>query len=158
MLRVVHSREQGFTLVELMVVVLIIAILIAVAIPTFLGSRRGTQDEAVKASLTTAAKTQWILASESAPEVAFIDDLAVLAGREPSLRWDNAVDEAVHVVVGDVSIPGDHRQVLLYMKSASGAWFGLREVQAGADAGTHRCRGAAEADVDTLAACLGDNW
>jgi type IV pilus assembly protein PilA len=34
-----RSGEAGFTLIELMVVVLIVAILIAIAIPTFLGAR-----------------------------------------------------------------------------------------------------------------------
>ena len=52
--------ERGFTLIELMVVVLIIAILIAIAIPTFLGARQRAQDKAAQSSLRnglTAAKT-----------------------------------------------------------------------------------------------------
>jgi type IV pilus assembly protein PilA len=52
--------EGGFTLIELMVVVLIIAILIAIAIPTFLGARQRAQDKAAQSSLRnglTAAKT-----------------------------------------------------------------------------------------------------
>ena len=40
--------EEGFTLIELMVVVLIIAILIAIAIPTFLGARPRAQDRAAQ--------------------------------------------------------------------------------------------------------------
>jgi type IV pilus assembly protein PilA len=54
------NDEQGFTLIELMVVVLIIAILIAIAIPTFLGARERAQDKAAQSSLRnglTAAKT-----------------------------------------------------------------------------------------------------
>jgi type IV pilus assembly protein PilA len=56
----VRDREEGFTLIELMVVVLIIAILIAIAIPTFLGARTRAQDRAAQSSLRnalTAAKT-----------------------------------------------------------------------------------------------------
>lgn len=51
--------EGGFTLIELMVVVLIIAILIAIAIPTFLGARSRAQDRqaqtTIRATFDTAA-------------------------------------------------------------------------------------------------------
>jgi type IV pilus assembly protein PilA len=55
-----RGSEEGFTLIELMVVVLIIAILIAIAIPTFLGARQRAQNRAAQSSLRnglTAAKT-----------------------------------------------------------------------------------------------------
>src|SRR5438445_417038 len=46
-----NREDKGFTLIELMVVVLIIAILIAIAIPTFLGARKRAQDRAAQANL-----------------------------------------------------------------------------------------------------------
>ena len=55
-----RDDEEGFTLIELMVVVLIIAILLAIAIPTFLGARERANDRAAQSSLRnalTAAKT-----------------------------------------------------------------------------------------------------
>ncbi len=64
-----QEGEEGFTLIELMVVVLIIAILLAIAIPTFLGARKRAQDRSAQSSLRnalTAAKTMYTDASSYA--------------------------------------------------------------------------------------------
>jgi type IV pilus assembly protein PilA len=46
--------EQGFTLIELMVVVLIMGILMAIAIPTFLATQGSAHDAAAKSNATNA--------------------------------------------------------------------------------------------------------
>lgn len=48
------NAESGFTLIELMVVLLIIAILLAIAIPTFLGVSGSARDRAAQSNLTNA--------------------------------------------------------------------------------------------------------
>ena len=117
----VCSRDEGFTLVELMVVVLVIAILIAIAIPSFMGARQRAQDRTTQANLTTGLKAESAIAASGG---GFTANAAALAAEEPSLDWTGTNPEDVHVVVGDV-IPGDNAQVLLYTRSNTGTWFGL---------------------------------
>jgi type IV pilus assembly protein PilA len=56
-------RDEGFTLIELMVVVMIIAVLIAIAIPSFLGFRQSAQDRSAQSevrSVLLAEKAYWL--------------------------------------------------------------------------------------------------
>src|ERR1700730_13969823 len=83
------DEEQGFTLIELMVVVLIIAILIAIAIPTFLGARTRAQDRAAQSSLRnalTAANTSFTDTGDYSGATP-----AALQAIEPSLTFGNGV-------------------------------------------------------------------
>jgi type IV pilus assembly protein PilA len=80
-----RSEEEGFTLIELMVVVLIIAILIAIAIPTFLGARERAQNRAAQSSLRNALTAAKTLYTDNNDYTAA--DTTAMAGVEPSLTY-----------------------------------------------------------------------
>jgi prepilin-type N-terminal cleavage/methylation domain-containing protein len=60
-----RRRERGFTLVEIMIVVLIIGILLAIAVPSFINARERSRANACRANLRQiqAAKEQWAMAT-----------------------------------------------------------------------------------------------
>ena len=61
-----RDEEDGFTLIELMVVVMILAILIVMGLPTFLGVKARFQDRAAQSDLRNAVVSARILYTDSA--------------------------------------------------------------------------------------------
>jgi prepilin-type N-terminal cleavage/methylation domain-containing protein len=58
-----NRNKKGFTLVEIMIVVLIIGILMAIAVPNFIKARQNSQDRTCIANLrqVESAKEQWAM-------------------------------------------------------------------------------------------------
>src|SRR6266487_7117164 len=116
MFKAIHDRlnrdEKGFTLIELMVVVLIIAILIAIAIPTFLGARKRAQDKQAQSNIRnalTAEKTFYVdkqVYTQTATDLTPIESSLVFTGTD-------AATHQVKPTLEDAATAGDSQGICL---------------------------------------------
>ena len=143
-----EEPEAGFTLIELMVVVLIIAILIAIAIPTFLGARKRAQDRAAQSDLRNALTNEQVAYTDNQ---AYEANAANMKTMEPSLDWGGKIT----IVVGNSSI-GTNDMVCVSEASKSGTTFSLAHIALGPNTGYFygkvACPAASEANFSGLGA------
>ena len=154
--RRVQKDEEGFTLIELMVVVLIIAILIAIAMPTFLGAQNRARDRGAQSDLRNALTASKTLATDSAGlfQVAGVNIVAAdMATAEPSLNYDVVANASTSVV--GVLTEGTGASITLVKKSASGTFFCISATSNGVV--TYN-KNATLANIDTAAECNGAAW
>ncbi|MDQ1437098.1 MAG: type pilus assembly protein PilA [Acidimicrobiaceae bacterium] len=128
--------EDGFTLIELMVVVLIIAILLAIAIPTFLGARQRAQDRAAQSDIRNALTAEKTFYTDNQ---AYTATVGTLTGIESALTYvaGSGTTAAVGVALKPAVTAGDNNGVCIGKVSKSGTSFSVLEVAIGGAAGTY---------------------
>ena len=149
-----HRRndDEGFTLIELVVVVLITGITIAIGLPTFLGARHRARDRAAQSDLRRGIAAAKKYFSDGDTYLGFDETEGETI--RPSLSWVAFADPAIGAVAVDQ--PADSGDdVLLVAESASGAFFCIYD---SARAGTTFGTGAAFEAVDTGAECSDPRW
>lgn len=126
------SEERGYSMIELAVVLLIIAILVGIAIPTFLGMKERFQDTAAKQSAVLAVKAALPLASGEGEMFEGVTTPA-LNQAEPSLTFvDGSQPSTSFTVVSQAVAVGDTIFVAA-VRSSSGTCFMIRHQASGSD-------------------------
>ncbi|MBI2168095.1 MAG: prepilin-type N-terminal cleavage/methylation domain-containing protein [Actinobacteria bacterium] len=154
-----RKKEDGFTLIELMVVVLIIAILVAIAVPTFLGARGSSQDRAAQSDLRNALSAAKLFYADNETYAEASMTASELGDIEPSLVF-SATETVVNTAgATDVGYVGNATDVTFVRRSASGAVvFSICDDTdpASSTAGTHFGTGTDAATA--IADCTNSGW
>jgi type IV pilus assembly protein PilA len=118
------GEDAGFTLIELMVVLLILAILLAIAIPTFLGVTKSANDRAAQSNLNTAllnAKAQYQQNGQAYPATAAM--VTALTSSEPSLTFQTGASANQNQISVFTTADGNALVLAVYSAKTKNCWM-----------------------------------
>jgi type IV pilus assembly protein PilA len=146
------GEEDGFSMVELLVVLVILAILIAIVVPTFLSARAKAADRATQTNIRNAFVADKIFFVD---KQAYTDSPAALANVEPTIPF---IQVGTPDTVGQVNLyaPAPSDTLVLGALSRSGTCFYLKADPKGVHFGSGAC-----SDITSpvlVASITGDSW
>lgn len=111
-----------------MVVVMVIAVLIAIAIPSFLGFRASAQDRAAQTMLTTAEKVANMVIIDEGTFPGRATLLVLLPTIETSIEWIDHQDSSTGPPQVSLDDDNSGQELALAAQSESGSCFYLRVI------------------------------
>ncbi len=152
------GEDAGFSLIELMVVLLILAILLAIAIPTFLGVTGGANDRAAQSNLNTALTALKTQATQSNQSYTGLTQ-AIMSTDEPALAWSQSTTATAATVNTQgpvdfyVSADGNGVVITSFSKNSKTCWYAVDNLAAVVDTvgpyGTTASAGGSATQVPT---------
>jgi type IV pilus assembly protein PilA len=119
--------ERGFTLIELMTVILIVGILVVISLPTFLGARTRASDVAVQSDVRNAFAAEKAYYTDN---LTYTTDPATMTAIEAAITYVDG-DTPLVTGVAYLHLHPIPNEIYVSAMSESGTCFYLREIAGG---------------------------
>lgn len=123
-----RREDSGFTLVELVVVVAIVAVLLTIGLVSYRGVQRQAEARGVHLDLITAVKVQALIHLETG---SFNADAGTLTALEPNLQY--SLDGANGTIVVASEAGREDLDVCVFAKTQDGTWFSMYHSSSASD-------------------------